>query len=152
MTRKNIIFREENPRINVVQLIGTTFGIAVLFGMGILLLLLLTGCSLIDEKTGDCPVEAKPGSAIAFMVSDSTASAQTVPGSTRTAQGTMTLDGDGGTKSLMEEGFGVFACHTGSHPYASTSTESNLMWNQRVAYDQVLHNEEVRNLFSLLPE
>lgn len=55
---------------------------------------------------------------------------------TRAAPGTLTLDGAGtGEKSLRTTGFGVFACHTGLHPYVSSSVMSNYMWNQQVTYD-----------------
>ncbi|MBQ3753337.1 MAG: fimbrillin family protein [Prevotella sp.] len=91
---------------------------------------LLVSCSLVDEDTSACNHAAgsRSGSAIAFIVSDSTAS-------TRTAEGTMTLDGAGGTESLRELGFGVFAAHTGIHRYASSTVTPNLMYNQQVVYD-----------------
>lgn len=70
-----------------------------------------------------------PGEAIAFTV-------EATGASTRMPYNMMTLDGAGlNEHSLRSEGFGVFASHTGPHPYVSTSTECNLMWNQRVAYD-----------------
>ena len=48
----------------------------------------------------------------------------------------MTLDGSGAhEQSLKEKGFGVFASHTGVHPYVSTSTAINLMHNRHVTYD-----------------
>lgn len=82
-----------------------------------------------------CTGEAEPapdkgqGEAIAFSV-EGTAS------TTRTPYNMMTLDGAGMNEhSLRSEGFGVFASHTGPHPYVSTSTVCDLMWNQRVAYD-----------------
>ena len=118
--------------MNVIQLV-----VGALVGLGIVLLvlmlcMLLTGCSNTGEYAGDSPQGRaetdRPGSAIAFSVGDSTAL-------TRTAQGTMTLDGSGSTVSLRDRGFGVFACHTGVHPYVSTSTTANLMYNQQVTYD-----------------
>ncbi len=55
---------------------------------------------------------------------------------TRTAHGTMTTDGTGtGELSLQELGFGVFACHTGLHPYVGSNITPNYMWNQQVAYN-----------------
>ena len=129
------IFKEEERVLNVLQLIIYAMGVmAALLGIA-MISVMLTGCSIIDENTSDCPKDStqagsRSGSAIAFMVSDSTAS-------TRTAEGTMTLDGAGGTESLRNWGFGVFACHTGAHPYISTSTKSNLMHNQLVTWDNV---------------
>lgn len=131
MRPKKIIFKEK-PKINVIQLVFS----AILWGIIMLIAIVwLVSCSIIDENTSDCPKDSvstgtRSGSAIAFMVSDSTAS-------TRTAQGTMTLDGAGSTESLRNWGFGVFACHTGAHPYVSTSTKSNLMHNQLVTWDGV---------------
>lgn len=129
-------FREEKPVVSVLQFILYVTGVVVaLLGIA-MILLMLTSCSIIDEDTSNCPEEAKPGSAIAFMVGDSTASAQTVPGSTRTAQGTLTLDGAGiNEESLKGNGFGVFACHTGTRPYVSSAVTANYMWNQPVTYD-----------------
>lgn len=110
---------------------------------------MLAGCGLVDEDTSACRPDGSngsgSGSAIGFGVTaaDSTTTTRTMTGAgltatalTRTAEGTMTLDGSGGTESLRERGFGVFACHTGVHPYVSTSTTANLMWNQRVVYDE----------------
>ncbi len=104
--------------------------------LGMLAVLLLAGCSAVDEDADDQAREVitstASGSAVVFSVADSAAR-----GATRTAQGTMTLDGSDGTVSLQEQGFGVFACHTGVHPYVSSSTTSNLMWNQLVTWDGV---------------
>lgn len=127
------IFKEEERVLNVLQLIIYAMGVMVAL-LGIAMIsVMLAGCSIIDEDTSDCPKDSvsagsRSGSAIVFMVSDSTAA-------TRTAEGTMTLDGSGGTESLKEKGFGVFACHTGVHPYISTSTTPNLMYNQQVTWD-----------------
>lgn len=109
---------------------------------------MLAGCGLVDEDTSACRPDGSngsgSGSAIGFGVTaaDSTTTTRTMTGAgltatalTRTAEGTMTLDGSGGTESLRDKGFGVFACHTGVHPYVSTSTTANLMWNQPVAYN-----------------
>lgn len=133
MEKKKIIIREEKPVLNVLQLISTILGAILLFVFGMLLLITLAGCSIINEDTSDCPKDSvstgsRSGSAIAFSVGDSTAA-------TRTAEGTMTLDGADGTESLQQKGFGVFACHTGVHPYISTSTTPNLMYNQPVTWD-----------------
>lgn len=74
---------------------------------------------------------SQPGSAIAFTIDDGTTRA-----SHRTAPNTLTLNGSGtNEQSLKTEGFGVFACHTGSHRYISSTITANLMWNQRVGYD-----------------
>lgn len=91
---------------------------------------LLISCSLVDEDTSACDHAAgsRSGSAIAFNVGDSTAS-------TRTPQGTMTLDGADATTSLRDKGFGVFAAHTGIYKYASSTVMPNLMYNQQVDYD-----------------
>lgn len=89
---------------------------------------MVSACSLVDEDTSAC-APRQSGSAIAFTVKgDSTVR-------TRAAQGTMTLDGSGSTVSLRDRGFGVFACHTGVHPYVSMSTSPNLMYNQLVTFD-----------------
>jgi len=95
--------------------------------------LLLIACSLVDEDNDDCTKAGEqPGSAIAFTVSDDGDSTAL----TRTAPNTLTLDGSGTNElKLQDEGFGVFASHTGFHPYVSSTTTSNLMWNQKVAYD-----------------
>ena len=115
--------------MNVVQLIGTS-GVVMLVMIIILLIMLLTGCTAADDCAQGGQYPQTTGSAVVFSVADSTAR-----GTTRTAPGTMTLDGTGSTVSLKEKGFGVFACHTGTHPYVSTSTTSNLMYNQLVSYN-----------------
>ena len=147
MEKKKIIIREEKPVLNVLQLISTILGAILLFVFGMLLLITLAGCSIIDEDTSDCPKDSvsagsRSGSAIAFSVGDSTACTKGTVlsvSSTRTAEGTMTLDGSGAhEQSLKEKGFGVFACHTGVHPYVSTSTTSNLLYNQQVAWNDGL--------------
>jgi len=58
--------------------------------------------------------------------------ADTISGSpylTRTAVGTMT------DATLQTGGFGVFAAHTGLHPYASSDISTNFMYNQKVTYN-----------------
>ena len=114
--------------MNIIQLIfWTVFGMLVVV-TAVCIAILLSGCSATDDVTGGANGgDRKQGSAIAFSVSgDSTARA-----ATRTAQGTITLT------ELQAQGFGVFACHTGTHPYVSTSTSSNLMYNQQVTWDDV---------------
>ena len=113
----------DRPRLTAIQLINTAIGILLLFALGVTLLLLLAGCAGEDSATGS-PADSRTGSAIAFSVGDSTARA-----ATRAAQGTIDL------AVLKTKGFGVFASHTGVHPYVSTSTTANLMWNQLVTYD-----------------
>jgi len=49
---------------------------------------------------------------------------------TRTAEGTI-ADIDG----LRSAGFGVFASHTGTHQYVSSSVTPNFMYNQKVTWD-----------------
>ena len=134
-TKRTIIRFKERPRLNVMELIGFCTGVAMLFAAAVLVLLALASCSIIDEDTSDCPPDSlkAPGRAIAFTVANGDSTARGT--STRTAQGTLTLDGTGGTESLREKGFGVFACHTGVHPYVSMSTTPDLMYNQRVAFD-----------------
>ena len=125
--------------MNIIQLIMAASCIVMLLLM-LLVGLFLTSCSDIEENTsrhiGDQSV-----SAIGFSVE--------VPSTTRTASNTLTKDGTGtNEQSLKAKGFGVFASHTGNHPYVSSSTTSNLMWNQQVdwnstaakwAYDPVVY-------------
>lgn len=113
----------DRPRLTAIQLINTAIGILLLFALALCVLLLLAGCAGEDSATGS-PADSRTGSAIAFSVGDSTARA-----ATRAAQGTIDL------AVLKTKGFGVFACHTGVHPYVSTSTTANLMWNQLVSYN-----------------
>ena len=54
---------------------------------------------------------------------------------TRTAPGTITIDGAGGAESLRDRGLGVFAAHTGLHRYASSSVSAGFMYNEHVTYD-----------------
>ena len=88
---------------------------------------LLYGCKADDAAQGDYP-SVQPA-AIMFSVTDG-------GGHTRTAPNTLTLDGSGtNEQSLKTSGFAVFASHTGFHPYVSSTTACNLMWNQKVTYD-----------------
>ena len=77
---------------------------------------LLAACTDSEPSDGSSQSHA----AIAFGI---------MPG-TRTADGTIDLVG---LKSGA--GFGVFARHTGLHPYVSTGMTQNLMWNQQVGYN-----------------
>ena len=136
--RRKYYITKERRVLNVVQFITLYSTVVLLIAVGLIVACAMTSCSLIDEDTAGCPATetaGTPGSAIAFdtegiSVSDGDSTART-----RTAPGTMTLDGTAGTESLKAKGFGVFACHTGVHPYVSISTTSNLMWNQLVTYD-----------------
>ncbi len=114
-------------------LINSLFDVASKLLIVVSLMLLMAGLLMFFSS---CSSEAEPvpkrgqGEAIAFSVSIDT------DGSTRTPYNMMTLDGAGANEhSLRTEGFGVFASHTGPHPYVSSNTECNLMWNQRVTYD-----------------
>lgn len=116
--------------MNVMEFISAWAFFVVLMLAAACFMILLVGCSAAaDEPTGDKP--AATGSALVFSVAEGT----TRGAATRTAPGTITTDGTGSTVSLREKGFGVFACHTGAHPYVSTSTTANLLYNQLVAYD-----------------
>ncbi|MBR1447982.1 MAG: hypothetical protein IJ588_04445 [Prevotella sp.] len=105
----------EERRYNLRFLLAALFGAA-----------LMAGCSLIDDDDSSCS-EEQPRDAIGFSVA--------MPGTTRTASNTLTISGTGtNEQSLKDTGFGVFASHTGSHPYVSSTTTSNLMWNQQVEW------------------
>lgn len=123
------------PLMTVIQFIGRYTGALLAVLALTALYLMLAGCTATDDLGGTTGGgdNRLSGSAIAFGVngSDSTTRA-----TTRTAQGTMTVDGSGSTVSLREKGFGVFACHTGVHPYVSTSTTANLLYNQLVSYNE----------------
>lgn len=93
--------------------------------MTIAAMLLMASCSADDAAKGEAP--SLQHQTIAFSVSEA---------ATRTAPNTLTLDGSGSNEqSLKTEGFGVFSSHTGLHPYVSSTTRSDLMWNQQVAYN-----------------
>ena len=121
LRRKRRIVFVEDKRLHVLQLIIGSAMVVSGIVMIILLSVLLSGCSTIDDDASDCPAGTS-ADAIAFGLSDD---------ATRTAQGTTDL------AALRTQGFGVFACHTGLHPYISTSTTPNLMYNQLVGYDDV---------------
>ena len=118
--KRRIVFKEQKS-LHVMHLILGPIIIMAFFAVVILLAVLLSSCSTIDDDGSDCPAGTS-ADAIAFGLSDD---------ATRTAQGTTDL------AALRTQGFGVFACHTGLHPYISTSTTPNLMYNQLVGYDDV---------------
>lgn len=104
----------------------STQGGALLLRLTVLLLVsALAGCAPDDAPEADKHPARQP---ISFGA--------TYRPTTRTAPGTLTLDGaDTCEVSLCTVGFGVFACHTGLHPYVSSSVTPNYMWNQRMVYD-----------------
>ena len=118
--------------LNIIQLIGGAGLSMLIVALLLFLAYILSGCTAADDCVQETHPSMSTGSAVVFAVADST-----TRGATRTAQGTMTVDGAAGTVSLKEKGFGVFACHTGTHPYVSTSTTANLLYNQLVSYNDV---------------
>ena len=118
LRRKRRIVYFEDKRLHVLHLIVGPIIIMVFFAIVILLAVLLSSVSSDVAQEG----AVRQGSAIAFGLSDD---------ATRTPQGTTDL------AALRTQGFGVFACHTGLHPYISTSTTPNLMYYQLVGYDDV---------------
>ena len=118
LRRKRRIVYVEDKRLHVLHLIVGPIIIMAFFAIVILLAVLLSSCSSDVAQEG----AVRQGSAIAFGLSDD---------ATRTPQGATDL------AALRTQGFGVFACHTGLHPYISTSTTPNLMYNQLVGYDDV---------------
>ena len=129
MARK--VIRYGSKRLmNVIQFFGVVMLGVVLMLTTVCIVMLLSGCSAADEGAG---APQTTGSALVFSVTEGTTRAP--QGTTRAPRGTMTLDGNDGTESLKDKGFGVFACHTGAHPYVSTSASANLMWNQLVTYN-----------------
>ena len=119
LRRKKRYVTKDDARIHVLHLIVGPMIFIVFFAIVFLLAVLLSSCSSDALQEG----AVRQGSAIAFGLSDDDA--------TRAAQGTTDL------AALRTQGFGVFACHTGLHPYISTSTTPNLMYNQQVGYDDV---------------
>ena len=91
--------------------------------------LLLAACAgddaAVDFISVNPGAEAK-GSAICFTVDQSYSNNPEVA-STRAA-------GREDLSRLRSDGFGVFACRTGKHPYVSSSISWNFMWNQQVTY------------------
>lgn len=108
-------------------------GIALIVAAVLLALLLLSLSSCSD----DAPADDAWRRAHAVPISFGTAADVADPGpaiATRTAWGTLSLDGTSPGWSLRERGFGVFASHTGTYRYASSTARPNLMWNQPVTY------------------
>ena len=106
----------EARRYNIVILIIALFGMS-----------LVSGCSHTDEDASQRP-DNQSRTAIGFSVDE--------PAATRTASNTLTSNGTGtNEQSLKAKGFGVFASHTGSHPYVSSTTVCDLMWNQQIAWN-----------------
>ena len=138
--RRKYYITKERRVLNVVQFITLYSTVVLLIAAGLIVACAMTSCSLIDEDTAGCPATetaGTPGSAIAFDTEGTVLSVHSGDSTarTRTAPGTMTLDGTGGTESLKAKGFGVFACHTGLHPYVSTSQTQDFMYNQLVSYN-----------------
>ena len=125
---------------------GRETGMALIVAAVVLFLVLLS--LLFSACTdADLPATSHTPLPISFAPSATTpaASAAGSPAagsSTRTAPGTLSLDGLGSPveQSLREKGFGVFACHTGLHPYVSTAITQNFMWNQHIAYSSAAAN------------
>lgn len=91
--------------------------------------LLLAACAGDDAAVdfiSDNPGADAKGSAICFTVDQSYSNNPEVA-STRAA-------GREDLSRLRSDGFGVFACRTGKHPYVSSSISWNFMWNQQVTY------------------
>jgi len=108
-------------------------GIALILAAVLLALLLLSLSSCSDDAQADDAWRR----AHAVPISFGTAADVADPGptiATRTAWGTLSLDGTSPGWSLRERGFGVFASHTGTYRYASSTARPNLMWNQPVTY------------------
>ena len=91
--------------------------------------LLLAACAGDDAAVApisDNPGADAKGSAICFNVEDFYNG--TADKSATRAAGREDLS------RLRSDGFGVFACRTGKHPYVSSSISWNFMWNQQVTY------------------
>lgn len=101
-----------------------------------LLVIFLSGCTGSDtdidawRRSHAQPVTFAP----AVPVGSEGAAVQSA--ATRTAWGTLTMDGTAPLWSLRQSGFGVFACHTGSYRYASTTAVPDLMHNQPVSWTE----------------
>lgn len=104
-----------------------------------LLTVFLTSCTVLDDDTSESQPVGHSGSAIAFNCTEGLTPGvfddSTARGTTRTANGTLTLTGANGTESLQSTGFGVFACHTGIYRYASSTLTPNMMYNQQVTFN-----------------
>jgi hypothetical protein len=91
--------------------------------------LLLAACAGDDAAVApisDNPGADAKGSAICFNVDDFYNG--TADKSATRAAGREDLS------RLRNDGFGVFACNTGLHPYVSSTISWNFMWNQPVSY------------------
>lgn len=91
--------------------------------------LLLAACAGDDAAVApisDNPGADAKGSAICFNVEDFYNG--TADKSATRAAGREDLS------RLRNDGFGVFACRTGQHPYVSSTISWNFMWNQPVSY------------------
>ena len=92
-----------------------------------LLLAACAGDGAADDSISLSRSDAAGGSAIFFGI-DENSSATNGRSATRAA-------GREDLSQLKTDGFGVFACHTGKHPYVSSSISWNFMWNQEVTHD-----------------
>lgn len=91
-----------------------------------LLLAACAGDGAADDSISLSRSDAAGGSAIFFSI-DENSSATNGRSATRAA-------GREDLSRLRSDGFGVFACRTGKHPYVSSSISWNFMWNQKVEY------------------
>lgn len=92
-----------------------------------LLLAACAGDGAADDSISLSRSDAAGGSAIFFSI-DENSSATNGRSATRAA-------GREDLSQLKTDGFGVFACRTGKHPYVSSSISWNFMWNQQVTHD-----------------
>ena len=92
-----------------------------------LLLAACAGDGAADDSISLGRSDAAGGSAIFFSI-DENSSATNGRSATRAA-------GREDLSRLRADGFGVFACRTGKHPYVSSSISWNFMWNQQVTHD-----------------
>jgi len=91
-----------------------------------LLLAACAGDGAADDSISLSRSDSAGGSAIFFSI-DENSSATNGRSATRAA-------GREDLSQLKTDGFGVFACRTGKHPYVSSSISWNFMWNQKVEY------------------
>ena len=92
-----------------------------------LLLAACAGDGAADDSISLSRGDDAGGSAIFFSI-DENSSATNGRSATRAA-------GREDLSQLKTDGFGVFACRTGKHPYVSSSISWNFMWNQQVTHD-----------------
>ena len=132
MTRGTMNYRSN---IRIVGRIAGSLALKLLAVacMAMFLAAMFSSCAAEESAGADRNPVLSTGSAVVFSVTDGDS---TTLGATRTARNTLTLTGSEGSgyKGLQTTGFGVFACHTGIYRYVSTSTTSDLMWNQQVGY------------------